>query len=159
MLLKAVKAFLKNSPSLSKLCTHTAASTGIYKNVVWCGVSEIASKFASLQTASCAVRWVRQRCSPDVVTRRNGAWENKRRRQMRTEEKHGFGNKFHSKAWIYANLRCILGNRNRPIPRGSEEEECIITLFPWENIPGWKKSFEVGFCWAPLPSLPPPYNQ
>jgi len=91
--------------------------------------------------------------SPDVVTHRSGAWENKRQRQMRTKEKRGFGNKFHSKAWIYANLRCIPGNRNRPIPGGSEKEECIITLFPWENILGWKKSFEVGFCWAPFPSL------
>lgn len=93
--------------------------------------------------------------SPDVVTHRSGAWENKRRRQMRTEEKRGFGNKFHSKAWIYANLRCIPGNRNRPIPGGNEKEECIITLFPWENILGWKKSFKVGFCWDPFPSLYP----
>lgn len=115
---------------------------------------EIASRFGSLQTASCAcVCLARQRHSPDVVTHRSGAWENKRRRQMRTEEKHGFGNKFHSKAWIYANLRCIPGNRNRPIPRGSGKGECIITLFPWENIPGWKKKLQ---SWLLLGPFPPP---
>lgn len=158
MLRKAVKAFfIYKIPLLSVSSAFRPRLRPQCNNVMCVGVAEIASKFGSPQTASCAVCWVKQRPGPDVVTHRSRAWENKRRRQMRTEEKHGFGNKFHSKAWIYANLRCISGNRNRPIPRGSEKEECIITLFPWENIRGWKKSFDFAFCWAP--SLPPPTVQ
>lgn len=147
LLRKAVKAFfyIYKIPLLPVNSAYRPRLRPEYKNVASCGVSEIASKFGSLQTASCAVCWVKQRPSPDVVTHRSGAWENKRRRQMRTEEKHGFGNKFHSKAWIYANLRCISANRNRPILRGSEKEECIITLFPRENILGWKKRSKLAF--------------